>query len=150
MNKILVVIPYLAKAAQGRELELAIAGWREHFKEDNYLIILVGDYNPIVDTGNDILFINCPRVKWPGQGNYWAHIDHINKFKKVREMFPDSEGFIYTCDDIYAVRNFTLDDVKKPKVRCREIIGSFHNPNAWVKDNYRTKKCLERAELAVY
>ena len=146
MDKILVVIPYLAKAAQGRELEFAIAGWRKHFKE-NYLIVLVGDYHPIVETGNDIIFIECPRVKWPGRGNYWAHIDHVNKFRKVHEHFPTSDGFIYTCDDIYAVRDFTMEDVLKPKVRCREIEGSFHHPNAWVVDNYKTKKILMRNGL---
>lgn len=145
-GKILVVIPYLAKAAQGKELELAIEGWRQHFKAD-YQLIVVGDYVPACDKAD--MFIDCPRVKWPGRGNYWAHIDHINKFKKVKEVFPDAEGFIYTCDDIYAVRDFTMEDVLKPKVRCREITGSFHCPNDWVKDNYRTKKRLEDAGLPV-
>ena len=41
----LVVIPYLASAAQGRELEYAIAGWRRHFKED-FLIVLTGENLP--------------------------------------------------------------------------------------------------------
>ena len=147
-DKILVVIPYLSKAAQGRELELSVAGWRKHFKED-YLIVLVGDYNPIVETGDDITFIECPRVKWPGEGNYWAHIDHVNKFRTVREHFPESDGFIYTCDDIYALRDFTLEDVKKPKVRLREIQGSFHSTNAWVRENYKTKKLLIKYGLPV-
>ena len=142
-EKILVVIPYLSKAAQGDELLLAVTGWRKHFKED-FLIVIVGDWNPIVDTGDDIIFIECPRIPWPGRGKYWAHLDHVNKFRKVREQFPYSKGFIYTCDDIYATRDFTLDDVLKPKVRCREIQGSFHHPNAWVRDNYKTRWKLER------
>ena len=146
MSKILVVIPYLANAAQGNELELSVAGWRQHFKED-FLIVIVGDRHPIVDSGDDITFISCPRIKWPGAGNYHAHIDHVNKFKKVHELYPESKGFIYTCDDIYAVRDFTLEDVMKPKVRAREITGSFHHGNAWVRDNYRTKKTLEKYGL---
>lgn len=146
MEEILVVIPYLAKAAQGRELELAVAGWRKHFKE-KFRIVIVGDWHPVVESGNDITFIECKRVKWPGKAHYWAHIDHVNKFRKVREHFPDSDGFIYTCDDIYAVRDFTLDDVKIPKVRCREIGGSFHHSNAWVVDNYRTKVTLRNNNL---
>lgn len=109
--------------------------------------MLVGDYHPVVESGKDITFISCPRVKWPGEGNYWAHIDHVNKFRKVREHYPDSKGFIYTCDDIYAVRDFTMQDVLKPKVRLREIGGSFHNGNAWVRDNYRTKKILQKEGL---
>lgn len=147
-DKYLVVIPYLNKAAQGRELEFAVAGWRKHFKED-YLIVIVGDWHPVVETGNDIVFIKCPRVPYPGRGNYLAHIDHVNKFRRVHEEFPESTGFIYTCDDIYAVRDFTIDDVKRPKVRCREITGSFHHSNAWVRDNYRTKKILIRNNLPV-
>lgn len=147
-DKVLVVIPYLQTDAQGRELEYAVAGWRKHFKE-NFLIVLVGDYHPVVESGDDIVFIECPRVKWPGRGNYWAHIDHVNKFRKVREHFPDSKGFIYTCDDIYAVRDFDLALIKKPKARKREIKGSFHSMNAWVRDNYKTKVALITAGLPV-
>ena len=145
-DKVLVVIPYFAAGAQGSELTYAVAGWRKHFKED-FLIVVVGDWHPIIDTGDDIMFIDCPRVKDPGEGNYRAHIDHVNKFRMVRNYFPDSEGFIYTCDDIYATRDFTLEDVKKPKVRCRDISGSFHDPNAWVVDDYKTKKVLQKYGL---
>ena len=145
-NKILVIIPYLAKDAQGTELELAVTGWRKHFKEE-FHIVIVGDYHPIVDTGDDISFIKCPRVKWPGKGNYWAHIDHVNKFRAVFNAYPHSEGFIYTCDDIYAVKDFTFEDVKKPKARKMQIEGSYTSANAWVVDNYRTKKILMKNRL---
>ena len=145
-GKTLVVIPYLAKAAQGNELEYAVTGWRKHFK-DPYLIVVVGDYHPITDTGDDICFVSCPRVKWPGKGNYWAHIDHVNKFLKVREMFPTYKGFIYTCDDIYAVKDFTLNDVKRLKVRCRDINCSFPTRNKWVIDNLKTKLRLKKEKL---
>ena len=146
MNEILVVIPYLAKAAQGKELELAVAGWRKHFKE-KYLIVIVGDYHPIVASGPDINFIKCPRVKWPGEGNYWAHVDHVNKFRTVYKHYPHTKGFIYTCDDIYAVNDFTMEDVLQPKVKRLEICGSYHSGNAWVRDNYKTRKILERNGL---
>ena len=146
MEKILIVIPYLKKEAQGDELTLAVTGWRKFFKE-NYLIVIVGDWHPLVESGDDIMFIRCPRVKFPGKGNYWAHIDHVNKFLKVREAFPDSEGFIYTCDDIYATREFDIGDVKAPKVRVMDIIGSFHSPNAWVRDNYKTRRKLVKNGL---
>lgn len=145
-DEILVVIPYFAKPAQGRELELAVTGWRKYFKE-KFKIVIVGDWHPIVKTGDDIVFIGCPRVKWPGQGNYWPHIDHVHKFRVVHDVFPESKGFIYTCDDIYATKDFAMKDVLKPKVQCRAIGGSYHHPNAWVRDNYRTKKILDKAKL---
>lgn len=145
-QKILVVIPYFDKGAQGDELYYAVSGWRKHFKED-YHIVVVGDKHPVVDTGEDISFINCPRVKYPGRGNYRPHIDHVNKFRMVRNFYPNTDGFIYTCDDIYATRDFTMADVLRPKVRCREITGSYRSPNAWVVDNYKTKKKLEKNGL---
>ena len=145
-DRVIVVIPYLAKAAQGKELYLSVAGWRKHFKED-FHIVVVGDYHPVVDSGDDITFIKCPRVKWPGKGNYWAHIDHVHKFRTVYNHFPETKGFIYTCDDIYAVNDFTLADVKKLKVRTTEIQGSFGNGNAWVVDNYKTKKKLQKDNI---
>lgn len=141
-----MVIPYFAGGAQGNELAYAVAGWRKHFKE-KFLIVVVGDYHPVVDTGDDIVFIKCPRVGFPGKSNYRAHIDHVNKFRKVFSVYPESKGFIYTCDDIYAVRDFTMEDVLKPKVRCREIVGSFRNKNAWVVDNYKTKYILKNNGL---
>lgn len=124
---------------------MAVAGWKKHFKE-KFQIVVVGDWHPVC---NDkcITFINCPRVKWPGKGNYWAHIDHVNKFRTVRKEFPDSNGFIYTCDDIYAVNNFKMKDVLQPKVRLLQIGGSFHHSNAWVVDNYKTRKILEKNHL---
>ena len=147
----LVVIPYLASAAQGNELRLAVEGWRQHFKEPHHIVI-GGDcpdwLMPKFSTGEvsereaaeaakrfealtgwasntgrgvrrgftfgDLTFINCPRIV-PVPGEYTPCLDHVHKFRKVREAFPDTKGFIYTCDDIYAVSDFTLEDVKAPK-----------------------------------
>lgn len=126
MNRILVVIPYLASAAQGDELRLAVTGWRMHFKVP-YLIAVVGDHHPIVETGNDIMFIECPRVE-PVPGQYLPHLDHVHKFRKVRESFQDTEGFIYTCDDIYAVADFTMEDILEPK---HPELGAYIKPYDW-------------------
>lgn len=138
-----VVIPYLAQAAQGRELELAVAGWRRYFRED-FEIVVVGD-DPHLE---GVTFIECPRVVMlPGAHQYHAHLDHVNKFRKVREHYPDAEGFIYTCDDIYAVRDFTLADVKQPKVKADNIGDKGIRFNSWVQDNVKTRRVLERDGL---
>ena len=113
MKEILVVIPYLAEGAQGSELELAVTGWRRHFKEP-YKIVVVGDQHPVVDTGDDIVFIDCPRIA-PVEGQYLPHLDIVHKFREVRKAYPDTAGFIYACDDMYAVKDFTLDTVKVMK-----------------------------------
>ena len=148
-NTVLVVIPYLAEAAQGRELEYAIAGWRKHFKE-KYLIVLVGDYHPVVETGKDILFIDCPRVGPVEKGNYRCHIDHVHKFRKVREAFPKTKGFVYACDDMYAVNDFNMVHILFPKRRFG-IMGGSGDPNdGWHYDMFKTKELCEKEGLPIY
>lgn len=140
MDKIIVVIPYFNAQAQGKELYYSVAGWRKHFKE-KFLIVIVGDYHPVVETGDDIVFIECPRVDNVG-GEYRAHLDHVNKFKKVIEHFPDMKGFIYTCDDIYSVNDFTMKDVLVPKIRENNISSLPTSQNAWRRNNAKTKAVL--------
>ena len=144
-NKVLVVIPYFAKEAQGRELEYAVAGWRKHFKED-YLIVIVGDHHPVCDTGDDIYFIDCPRVDAVA-GEYRAHLDHVKKFRAVMKEFPDAPGFIYTCDDMYAVNDFDLIDVKVLKIREEEIQADPNSLNEWSQNNAKTKAVLRKEGL---
>ena len=122
---ILVVIPYLASASQGSELALAVAGWKKHFKEE-HLLVVVGDC-PECKLAEDVVFIDCPRVA-PIEGQYLPHIDMVNKFMKVRQNFPQSDGFIYTCDDIYATQDFTMEDVLRPK---HPEIGPYFEPYEW-------------------
>lgn len=150
-DTVLVVIPYLASGAQGCELELAVAGWRKHFKE-KFQIIVVGDYHPVVETGDDIFFLECPQIKSvPGQ--YLPHLDHVHKFREVRKYIPDSVGFIYTCDDIYAVSDFTLREVLAPKMPRRGfffgITHTFSGVPDWLSDKQKTGDLCFRAKLPV-
>ena len=145
-SPILVVIPYLAREAQGRELEYAVAGWRRHFKEEHHIVI-VGDHHKVVDTGDDITFIECPRIDdVPGQ--YMPHLDHVHKFRKVREAYPDVKGFIYACDDMYAVNDFTMIEVLFPK-KDREIIGDRNSANGWHRDQWKTKEMCLKERLPI-
>ena len=143
-NEIPVVIPYWAGGAQGNELELAVTGWRKHFIE-SYHIYIVGDSHPIVSSGDDITFIKCPRVKSCKEGNYLPHIDHVNKFFKVSKRLVSRGymGFIYTCDDIYPVNDFSLVEILYPKV-TDEMTVSDDDTDGWLGDLRRTKlKCME-------
>ena len=103
-DPIVVGIPYFAAGAQGRELEFAVAGWRRHFKE-RHIIAIVGDHHPVCDSGDDIVFIDCPRIA-PVDGQYLPALDVINKILHLRDAFPASEGFVWSNDDIYAVNDF--------------------------------------------
>ena len=135
MERNLVVIPYIGES-QGCEIELAVAGWRQHFK-DPYLIVIIGEADEHVKNiiggdeltvqCEDVLFLPCSRVE-PIDGQYMPHIDMVNKFNLLRNFFPQSEGFIYTCDDIYATQDFTMEDILKPK---HPEIGPYFEPYDW-------------------
>lgn len=139
-EKILVVITYLAQEAQGRELEFAIAGWRKHFNED-YLIVLTGENLPHFE-GDDIAYVESKRVP-ESKGNYRAHLDYVSCLRKVRQRFPEGEGFILVADDCYAVNDFTLADVKSLKYLPGGIDYDPRSPNPWRRDKMRTKRVLQ-------
>ena len=146
LGKRVIVIPYFAAGAQGRELEYAVSGWRRHFKEP-YHIIVVGDYHPICDTGEDITFIECPRIGAVPATEYRPHLDMVNKFAKVMELYPELEGFIYACDDMYAVNDFDMVDVLALKQREPAITSSLTDASAWKRDNARTRELLKKEGL---
>lgn len=138
-NPILVVIPYLPGEGQGRELEYALAGWQRHFKED-HLIVLVGDGVSTL-ARPDVVAIDSPRVE-ARDGQYRQHLDYVSCFRKVREVFPDSKGYIRVADDCYAVRDFDMTDVL-----TRKCIGTLGRnpvaiPGTWMGDLERTRQRL--------
>ena len=146
-EKILVVIPYCSDGAQGRELEYAVAGWRRHFKE-NYLIVLTGENHPITKTGDDIICIESKRVD-PIPGMYRQHLDYVSCFRKVHEAFPDSKGFIFVADDVYAVNDFDMSDVMFLKQRDSTMSASLESPNGWQRDKARTIQLLKKEGLPI-
>lgn len=143
-----IFIPYLAEGAQGNELGYAVAGWRRHFKEE-YHITVIGDHHPVVETGRDISFIECGRVPDPGAGNYRPHIDHVHKFRKALEAWPGIDGFIYACDDMYAVNDFDIHDVRIIKKLSDDIKGNATSRNGWQRDAAKTRALLRAERLPV-
>lgn len=138
-NEYLVVIPYLARAAQGKELDYAIAGWRRHFKEQ-FHIVVIGEGLPSI-TGGDVDFIDSPRVP-ESAGNYRQHLDYVNCFKRVHELYPETEGFIFVADDCYAVNDFDISDVKFIKMLAPDFNCEADTPNMWKQDKLKTKRVL--------
>ena len=141
-DKYMVLIPFFKGGAQGRELEFSVAGIRRHFKEP-YHIVIVGDYHPVVDTGDDITFIECERVPEQSYENYRPHIDFVKKFKATHKAFPDSKGFVYYTDDLYAVNDFDIIDVKTLRQQGKEIDASKTN-TAWERERCKTRALLEK------
>ena len=139
--KTLVLIPHLPSAMQGHELELAIAGWRKHFKA-RFTIALLGENLPSIP---GVVNVESPRVP-DTPGEYRAHLDYVSCARKAREMFPDTKGFIVAGDDVFAVNDFTVADVKIPKIQedWLPVKGENGHPNAWRRNLAKTGRvCAE-------
>lgn len=139
MSEYLVVIPLLPLAAQGREIEFAIEGWRRHFKEPHRIVIVGGGLPAF--RGEDITCVESPRVlERPNQ--YHQHLDYVPCFRAVRRAFPDSEGFIFVADDCYAVNDFDIHDVRFLKMLSPNFNFDPNSPNGWRRDKMKTKALL--------
>ena len=139
MKEYLIVIPYCAKGAQGRELEYAVAGWRRHFRED-FVLVAVGDgVTGRVPEG--VVALDSPRVP-ERDGMYRQHLDYVSCLRRVREAFPSSNGYIRTADDCYAVRDFDMMDVLTRKIIGEVGYNSISIPGSWQGDKQRTRAAL--------
>lgn len=135
MNKILVVIPYYPAGAQGMELAFSIAGWKRHFKED-FLIVVVGEGLPEIDD-EKVICLESKRVD-AIDGQYRQHLDYVSCFKLVHKTFPDTKGFIFVADDVYAVNDFDMTDVLFLKAQTETINYHLNSTNAWRRDKAKT------------
>jgi hypothetical protein len=141
-HPILVVIPYLPGAGQGRELEYAVKGWQRHFKEDHRVVIVGEGVTACAPEGT--IPVESPRVaEIPGQ--YRQHLDYVSCFRRVRELFPDSDGYIRVGDDCYAVHDFDMSDVMVRKTIGEVGKNSVAVPMTWQGDKQRTRAVLEDA-----
>ena len=136
-NFTLVVIPYCGEKAQGHELQLALLGWKKYCRF-NHKIVVIGEGMPYELEGSDVIFIHSKRVQ-PRMGMYRQHLDYVSCFRKVHELFPSHEGFIFAADDNYPVNDFTLEDIMVPKITSNEIkYDSNAAPFTWSTDQNRT------------
>ena len=154
-KRTLIVIPYLSSAAQGHELQLAVAGWQQHFKQPHDIVI-IGDrdsnFDALHSTEESSVSLRYRPRACPIEKQYTPHIDHAQKFSFICERYSSRyNGFIYACDDMYAVKDFTLRDVKKlkyPKVD-REIREDWdwRREGGWLHDLGKTADLCRREGL---
>ena len=144
MRQYTVVIPYYAAGAQGRELEYAVAGWRNHFQEQ-YHIVVIGDYHPVSDSGSDISYYPCERIAAiPGQ--YLPHLDMAHKMLTFMDAYPGEKGFIWVADDCYAVNPFDIHDVRM--LKCKDYSMEQYEKSTGIcgedfrKDKLKTRDIL--------
>lgn len=139
-----IFIPYNPYGAQGRELELAIAGWRRHFLCQDYVIAVVGEHLPRL-AGPDVVCIESPQVE-EIPFMYTQHLDYVSCMKACRRRFPDSEGVIFAADDNYLVRDITLSWVQEIRYRSDDM-QTDPQCGGWRYDQWRTRRVLVRDGL---
>ena len=139
-SEILVVIPWLPSAQQGKELTWAVAGWRRHFKHPHRIVVVGEGVTGKVPAG--CTAIESPRVA-DVPGMYRQHLDYVSCLRKVRAAFPDSEGYIMVADDCYAVNDFDMTEVLFLKQIADTFAGVQVAANGWLVDKWRTAQALK-------
>ena len=139
-SEILVVIPWLPSAQQGKELTWAVAGWRRHFKHPHRIVVVGEGVTGKVPAG--CTAVESPRVA-DVPGMYRQHLDYVSCLRKVRAAFPDSEGYIMVADDCYAVNDFDMTEVCFLKQIADTFAGVQVAANGWLVDKWRTAQALK-------
>ena len=144
MSEILVVIPWLPSASQGREIQYAVAGWRRHFKEQHRIVVVGEGVTGCVPDGCEA--VESPRVA-AVEGMYRQHLDYVSCLRKVWQRYPRTEGFVQVADDCYSVNDFDIHDVMVLKQVADTFEGRQDSPNGWQVDKWRTAQVLREAGL---
>ena len=147
-DEILVVLPYSQGSSQGNELRLALTSWKK-FCQFKYKFIVIGDFNrELPKEFRWVTFIQQER-KQKVDNQYNPHLDIVSKmytiYEKLGCLYP---GFIYTCDDFYAIKPFTLEDITTIYYHQSSFTGVKNLPTSfWKHDKWKTRQLLDRENL---
>ena len=115
----LIVLPYKQSKSQGNELKLALTGWKK-FCKFKYHFIVIGEFNEELK----------------------------NEFLISQIYGEEYDGFIYTTDDQYPIKQFNLEDVMKTYYHQFTFIGDKNAPKSyWNYDKYKTRQLLDKENL---
>ena len=147
-KKILIVLPYIQNKSQGNELRIALKCWKK-FCSFNYQFMVIGEFEDTLQKEfNWVKFIYLKK-KENIQGQYNPHLDIMNKFKYILDRYKNKfDGFIYTTDDYYAIKKFTLEDIMKIYYHELSFSGVESLPTSfWKYDKYKTRQILDKYNL---
>lgn len=114
-ERVTVCIPYVKALAQGNELQLALRGWAENFREEMNIVV-IGDRE---DWMNDLVHvIECERIS----NN--PPLDVVNKMMLAIDSEMVSETFIWANDDQYLISPCILADFET--LKCTGKLGDKH------------------------
>lgn len=148
-NEILVILPYKQSSSQGTELEIALSLWRKNctFK---YHFIVIGEYDKsFVQKFPWVEFIEC-KSKEKVDDQYNPHLDILNKFIIAMTKYQDKyTGFIAMCDDIYAIKPFTIFDILQTHYHSKSFDGNKNAPTSyWRYDKWKTRQLFDKENLS--
>ena len=136
-NEITVVIPYIKEFAQGNELQLALRGWAEFFKNDFNIVIIGSREDWMNDEVDGLDIIECKR-----KGNN-PPIDIAHKMLLAIESDLVTDKFIWANDDQYLISPCILSDFEILKSDGL-IKGPFPN-NLYGRNKEATLELLKKA-----
>lgn len=148
MQKILVILPYKQSGSQGNELKLSLRCWKK-FCNFDYHFIVIGEFDECLKNEFTwVEFIKCKSIE-KIEGQYNPHLDILNKFKIIFEMYSNTyDGFIYMTDDEYAIKPFDLTDITTIYYLNLTFNGQKDKPTYfWDHDKWKTKQLLEKNNL---
>lgn len=147
-KKYLVVLPYSDKGAQGKELELALSGWKKYC-QSRYHFVVIGQYPEyLINKFDWVEFISTDMKIFPAS-QYAPHIDIQHKMEEIYNRFHTRfHGFIWMVDDNYAVKPFHINMMTQPYKHSSSFTGSQKSPtNFWSHDKWKTRQLLDEENL---
>jgi len=144
------VIPYVAKGAQGWELDTAVRGWHKYF-QGPFRMVIIGNWTPIVEQ-----LVKEGKAESMQIERLQAHtsepaLDIVRKMTQIIEQFRSQyKGCVWANDDMYPVNPVSLASIRVLKVLSSSLGGDINSPNYFSRAMYRTRKALEARDLPIY
>lgn len=133
-QKVTVVIPFVSEFSQGNELQLALRGWEENFKE-NFNVVVIGDRAKWMS--DELTVIECKRI---GDN---PPLDIVNKMKMAIDSDLVTEKFIWANDDQYLISPCMLADFET--LKCTGLLGEKnYGSSLYQKNKQKTLELLKK------
>lgn len=144
----LVVLPYKQSGSQGRELFLTLNAWKKYCMF-SYHFVVIGEFDLSLQSQYpwcEFIYSKCVPKR---EGQYNQHIDVQNCMSIIKTKYGHIyDGFIWIADDNYAVKPFTLDDIKTVHYHTSSFTGQKDKPASWwTHDKWKTRQLLDRENL---
>lgn len=147
-NEVLIVLPYKQSGSQGKEIYLTLNLWRKYCTF-NYHFVVIGEFDDSLKNDFpwvEFIYSGCIPQK-PNQYNQHLDVQHCMEIvlKRYNKIY---DGFIWIADDNYAIKSFSLDDIKTVHYHSESFTGTQKCPTSyWNHDKWKTRQILDKENL---